>query len=73
MSENQLVPRKAVLPAVFKKAEEETHLAIVTMKKSTQHTTPSRIDLTMMSNSEWMSLTRLLTQLNLSKPSLMRV
>lgn len=29
MSENQLVPKKTVLPAVFKKAEEETHLAIV--------------------------------------------
>ena len=33
MSENQLVPRKAVLPAVFKKAEEETHLAIVNYEK----------------------------------------
>ena len=33
MSENQLVPKKSVLPAVFKKAEEETHLAIVNYEK----------------------------------------
>ncbi len=33
MSENQLIPQKAVLPAVFKKEEEETHLAIVNYEK----------------------------------------
>lgn len=33
MSENQLVPKKSVFPAVFKKAEEETHLAIVNYEK----------------------------------------
>ena len=33
MSEKQLVPKRAVLPAVLKKAEEETHLAIVNYEK----------------------------------------
>lgn len=33
MSENQLVPRKVVLPAVLKKTEEETHLAVVNYEK----------------------------------------
>ncbi len=33
MSKNQLVSRKAVLPTVFKKAEEETHLAVVNYEK----------------------------------------
>lgn len=29
MSENQLVPRKADIPAVFKNSAAETHLAII--------------------------------------------
>ena len=33
MSENQLVPRKVVLPAVLKKTEEVTHLAVVNYEK----------------------------------------
>lgn len=36
MSENQLVSRKIVLPAIFKNTEEETHLAVINYEKIDQ-------------------------------------